>query len=134
MPLLKEFTSNKKIKIFNHVSQNKLNEFYNISDVFIISSIEDGFAMVIPQALACALPVICSENSGGSELIKNGVNGYVLPIRDIYELKKKMNLLYENKKHYIFLKETLVKGRNNLSWDRYGDLIVYNYSSLLKAD
>ena len=134
LPLLKEFTSNKKIKIFSHVSQNKLIEFYNISDVFIISSIEDGFAMVIPQALACGLPVICSENSGGSELIKNGVNGYVVPVRDIYELKKKMNLLYEDKKHYIFLKEKLGKRTKNLSWDRYGGLIIDNYSSLLKAD
>lgn len=134
LPLLKEFTSNKKIKILNHVSQNKLIEFYNISDVFIISSIEDGFAMVIPQALACGLPVICSDNSGGSELIKNGVNGYVVSIRDIYELKKKMNLLYEDKKHYIFLKETLSKLIKNLSWDRYGGLIVDTYSSLLKAD
>jgi len=133
-PLLKEFTSNKKIKILNHVSQNKLIEFYNISDVFIISSIEDGFAMVIPQALACGLPVICSENSGGSELIKNGFNGYVVPIRNIYELKKKMNLLYEDKKHYIFLKEKVLKHGKDLSWDRYGDLIIDRYSSLLKAD
>ena len=134
LPLLKEFTSNKKIKIFNHISQIKLVEFYNISDVFVISSIEDGFAMVIPQALACGLPVLCSENSGGSELIKNGINGYVLSIRDIDELKKKMNLLYEDKKHYIFLKESLTKQAKQLSWDRYGDSIVDRYSSLLKAD
>jgi len=134
LPLLKEFTSNKKIKLFNHVSQNKLVEFYNISDVFVISSIEDGFAMVIPQALACGIPVICSENSGGSELIKNGINGYVVPIRNIEELKNKMNFLYEDKKHYIVLKEVISKERKDLSWDRYGQLIIDKYGSLLKAD
>jgi glycosyltransferase involved in cell wall biosynthesis len=134
LPILQEFTSNKKIKIFNHISQIKLVEFYNISDVFVISSVEDGFAMVIPQALACGLPVICSENSGGSELIANGINGYVVPIRNIDELKKKMNFLYEDKKHYIFLKEKIAKEIKELSWDRYGDLIVDQYSNLLKAD
>ena len=134
LPLLKEFTSNKKIKLFNHVSQNKLVEFYNISDVFVIASIEDGFAMVIPQALACGIPVICSENSGGSELIKNGINGYVVPIRNIEELKNKMNFLYEDKKHYIVLKEVIVKERKDLSWNRYGQLIIDKYGSLLKAD
>jgi glycosyltransferase involved in cell wall biosynthesis len=133
LPILKEFTSNKKIKVFNHISQNKLIEFYNISDVFVISSIEDGFAMVIPQALACGLPVICSENSGGSELIQNGINGYVVPIRNIDELKKKMNFLYEDKKHYIFLKERIAKQREGLSWDHYGELIIDRYGSLLKA-
>jgi hypothetical protein len=45
-----------------------------------------------------------------------------------------MNLLYEDKKHYIFLKETLGKRTKDLSWDCYGGLIVDNYSSLLKAD
>ena len=90
--------------------------------------------MVIPQALACGLPVICSENSGGSELIANGINGYVVPIRNIDELKKKMNFLYEDKKHYIFLKEKIAKEIKELSWDRYGDLIVDQYSNLLKAD
>jgi glycosyltransferase involved in cell wall biosynthesis len=133
LPILKEFTSNKKIKVFNHISQNKLVEFYNISDVFVISSIEDGFAMVILQALACGLPVICSENSGGSELIQNGINGYVVPIRNIDELKKKMNFLYEDKKHYIFLKERIAKQREGLSWDHYGELIIDRYGSLLKA-
>jgi glycosyltransferase involved in cell wall biosynthesis len=132
LPLLKEFTSNKKIKILNHIGQNKLVEFYNISNVFVISSIEDGFAMVIPQALACCLPVICTENSGGSELIENGINGYVLPIRQLDKLKEKMLFLYEDNEHYFFLKSKLYLKRRSLSWDRYADSIINKYSKLLK--
>ena len=134
LPLLSEFNSNKKIKIINHVEQNKLVEFYNISDVFVISSIEDGFAMVIPQALACGIPVICTENSGGSELIYSGKNGFVVPIRDINKLKEKMILLYEDKKLYDHLKNDIEKKRNNLSWNDYGDKMEIKYRNLLKTN
>lgn len=133
LPLLSEFNSNKKIKIINHVEQNKLVEFYNISDVFVISSIEDGFAMVIPQALACGIPVICTENSGGSELIDSGKNGFVVPIRDINKLQEKMILLYEDKKLYDHLKNNIEKKRNNLSWNDYGHKMEIKYRNLLKT-
>jgi len=133
LPLLSEFNSNKKIKIINHVEQNKLVEFYNISDVFVISSIEDGFAMVIPQALACGIPVICTENSGGSELINSGKNGFVVPIRDINKLQEKMILLYEDKKLYDHLKNNIEKKRNNLSWNDYGHKMEIKYRNLLKT-
>ena len=57
--------------------------------MFILNSIEDGFGMVIPQAMACGLPVICTENTGGSEMIDENVNGHILPIKDISKLKAK---------------------------------------------
>ena len=44
-----------------------------------------------------------------------------------------MNFLYEDKKHYISLKESIVKKREDLSWDHYGELIIDRYGSLLKA-
>jgi len=132
--ILEEFKSNKNIKFIQHIEQNKLVNYYNISDVFVISSVEDGFAMVILQSLACGIPVICTENSGGSELILNGVNGYIVPIRDLNALKNKMTLLYENKKIYNILKTSILKQRKDLSWDNYGDKLVGKYNELLKTD
>lgn len=131
-PLINKYKKNKKIKFIGHVDQNFLVRFYNKSDVFVISSIEDGFAMVILQALACGLPVICSENSGGSDLIKNGKNGYVVPIRNIKYLKLKMHQLYQNKKKLIKMKKFINLNRNLYSWDTYGDNIERSYKNILK--
>ena len=55
---------------------------YQTSDVFVLPSIEDGFAFVVAEALACGLPVITTPNTGSSDLIRNGVNGTVVPVRD----------------------------------------------------
>jgi starch synthase len=55
---------------------------YQTSDLLLFPSIEDGFAFVVAEALACGLPVITTPNTGASDLIQPGVNGEVVPIRD----------------------------------------------------
>lgn len=55
---------------------------YQTSDLLLFPSIEDGFAFVVAEALACGLPVITTPNTGASDLIQSGVNGEVVPIRN----------------------------------------------------
>jgi glycosyltransferase involved in cell wall biosynthesis len=52
------------------------------ADIFILPSLEDGFARTVAEALACGLPVITTPNTGASDLIQPGVNGEIVPIRD----------------------------------------------------
>jgi glycosyltransferase involved in cell wall biosynthesis len=56
--------------------------FYEQCDLFCLPSIDDGFGMVVLEALACGLPVVTTANVGASEFIHEGGNGYVVPIRD----------------------------------------------------
>jgi glycosyltransferase involved in cell wall biosynthesis len=52
------------------------------ADVFVLPSLEDGFAVTVAEALACGLPVITTPNTGASDLIAPGRNGEIVPIRD----------------------------------------------------
>jgi glycosyltransferase involved in cell wall biosynthesis len=52
------------------------------ADLFILPSLEDGFARTVTEALACGLPVITTSHTGASDCIQPGVNGEVVPIRD----------------------------------------------------
>ena len=61
---------------------------YQTSDIFLFPSVEDGFALVVAEALACGLPVITTCNTGASDLIRSGVNGEVVPIRDAARLAR----------------------------------------------
>jgi len=60
----------------------QLAERLRSADIFVLPSVEDGFALVVGEALACGLPVITTPNTGASDLITEGVNGNVIPIRD----------------------------------------------------
>jgi glycosyltransferase involved in cell wall biosynthesis len=52
------------------------------ADVFILPSLEDGFARTVAEALACGLPVIVTPNTGASDLVEEGSTGSIVPICD----------------------------------------------------
>lgn len=50
------------------VPQPELVRFYTTADVFVLASRQDGFGVVLSQALATGLPVICTDRTGGADL------------------------------------------------------------------
>jgi hypothetical protein len=64
------------------VAGSELPRMYRAADVFCLLSVEEGLALVIAQAMAMGLPAIVTANTGGSELIEDGVHGFVVPARD----------------------------------------------------
>ena len=65
-----------------HVPESRLRDSYAWADVFMFASIHDGFAVVLAQAAASALPFISTANTGAADLIEAGAKGWVVPIRD----------------------------------------------------
>ncbi len=130
---LSKFKKNKNIIFKKSMKQGELKNFYNISDVFVLNSIEDGFGMVIPQAMACGLPVITTKNTGGSEIIDNDKDGFVIPIRSKKILKEKITFLYNNPskclKMGMIAKDKIT---SKYSWDSYGKRQIDLYLALLK--
>jgi glycosyltransferase involved in cell wall biosynthesis len=62
--------------------QHELPASYAWGDLFVFPTIEDGYAVVLAQAAAAALPILTSPNCCGPDLIREGQSGWVLPIRD----------------------------------------------------
>jgi UDP-glucose:(heptosyl)LPS alpha-1,3-glucosyltransferase len=55
---------------------------YAAADVFLLPTLYDPFANVTLEALAAGLPVITSAQNGGSEILTDQVNGFILPRAD----------------------------------------------------
>lgn len=83
--------------IIFHGYYKDINDFYKQCDVFCISSIDDGFGMVVPEAMANSLPCIVTENVGASSLIKNNANGFVVPIQADKEIEIAIEYYYNNR-------------------------------------
>lgn len=131
--LIKKFRSNKDIIFKNSVKQSELSEYYLTSNLFVTCSIEEGLSMVQLQAMSCGLPLICTANSGGEEIIKNDVDGYVIPIRDLDALKKKILFLYNNQSICNKMgKLAQLKVQRDFSWESYGKNVIATYKNLLR--
>lgn len=105
-----------------NVFNKKLPELYSSSDVFLISSLEEGLAMVQGEALACGCPVIATENTGAADLFSDGVEGFIVPIRSPEAILEKLQLLADD----ILLRKkmseaALIRVQQLGGWDTYGN-------------
>lgn len=64
-----------------HVPEDRLSEAYAWADVLMCPSIQDGFGVVLAQALGAGVPILASENTGGPDLLEMGGRGWIVPIR-----------------------------------------------------
>ena len=79
--------------------------------------------MVQGQAMACGLPIITSENTGGSDLIVEGEHGFTVPIRDVEELKSKMQYMYDHQEQAQIMGDQAKNRMHELfTWNNYGTL------------
>lgn len=66
----------KSVRFAGRVEYNMIPQYYAIADVFILPTIEDNWSLVVPEAMACGLPVATSIYNGCyPELVHKDVNG-----------------------------------------------------------
>ena len=69
---------------------------YLKATVFCLPTVEDGFGLVLGEALSFGIPLITTENSGGLDIIENNGEGYIVPIRDSSAIARKFQELADN--------------------------------------
>jgi glycosyltransferase involved in cell wall biosynthesis len=118
--------SNNTIK-FENFSPN-LNDYYKKSDIFIFPSIEEGSALVNYEAMASGLPIITTFNSGS--VARDGKDGFIIPIRDVNSLKKKIKYFYNNPQEIKKMGKSARKQVENYTWKNYGENLSEIYKKL----
>lgn len=74
------------IRWFGALPQQEVFRLYRAMDVFVMPSLYEGFGLAAAEAMAAGLPVIGTRVDGLSEIIEDGVTGYILPVGDSQEL------------------------------------------------
>ena len=123
--------------LINNVGTRPFSELYKIysqASVFVLPTIEDGFGNVIVEAMACGVPVIATTNCGAADIITDGVDGFIIPIRDIRALRDKIIFLYENPEiREQMAVAALIKAKTILSIDSHGDRALNEFNQCILA-
>jgi glycosyltransferase involved in cell wall biosynthesis len=110
------------VEFVGHISQEQLPAVMSSSHVMVLASIEEGLALVQAQALACGCPLICSTNSGGEDLITDGVEGFVVPIRSPEAIAARLQRLADDTALRQRMSEAaLACVRHIGGWHEYGE-------------
>src|SRR5699024_8954483 len=69
-----------------------ISELLAKSDIYVMSSAWEGLSISLIEALASGIPIVATDAGSNNEIIENGVNGVIVPIKDSEALA---NSLYE---------------------------------------
>lgn len=128
---LKEIEANPKIISVGF--QKDVRPYFAISDCLVFPSYREGFPNVVMQAGAMGLPSIVSNINGCNEIIIEGENGTIIPVKDSEAIRSAMLKMIEDKEFYFKLKEnsrSMIRSRYEQSvvWDA----LLQEYETLLK--
>ncbi len=110
---LKDKIKGDNVKYLGTKTQEELVELYNKATIFVLNSYpsinsrwEEWFGISLIEAMSCGLPAVSTDCVGPKEIIKDGINGFLISQKDNDSLRNKIVELIENEK----LRETF---RNN---------------------
>ncbi len=92
------------------------------SQVLVLPSVEDGFGLVMAEAMASGCPVIASDQTGAADLFTDGVEGYIVPVRDAAAITERLERLADDS----LLQRTMAAAavarvRSMGGWTEYGE-------------
>ena len=113
--------------------QSDVRPYFAVSDCLVFPSYREGFPNVVMQAGAMELPSIVTDINGCNEIIVEGENGTIIPVKNIEAIKTAMQKMMNNKEFYLKLKENA----RPMIQSRYEQSVVWNalleeYQMLIK--
>lgn len=108
-----------RVRMTGSVPHSTLNEYYSSANVFVFPSLVEGFGLVLLEAMACGIPIITTPNTAGSDIITDGVEGFIIPIRDIEALKTKLEWCYSHPHELAEMGMAARRRAEQLTWESY---------------
>jgi glycosyltransferase involved in cell wall biosynthesis len=122
------------VEMLGSLPQAELAALMSRSHALVLPSIEEGLALVQAQAMACGCPVICSTNTGGEDLFGDGVEGFIVPIRDPSALADRMQRLADDPDLQQRMRAAALRRVRFIGgWKAYGDRWELLLESLCKS-
>jgi alpha-maltose-1-phosphate synthase len=96
-----------------------LNKYYSSASIFVFPSLIEGFAMVLLEAMACGIPIITTPNTAGPDIITDGVEGFIIPIRDVAAIEEKLEWGYSHPQELAQMGRAARRRAEELTWSLY---------------
>ncbi|MBL8701540.1 MAG: glycosyltransferase family 4 protein [Alphaproteobacteria bacterium] len=120
--------------LFRYVSAVPFHEVHALfqdADVFVYPSLHEGSAFVTYEALASGLPVVTTPNAGS--VVRDGVEGYVVPIRDVEALCARLEALHRDPELRARMSEAARARALDFTWAAYRRRIAAQLDAWLAA-
>lgn len=88
-------------------------------DVLVFPSLFEGFGLVLLEALSRGLPVLATEHTGAPDILCDGVDGFIIPLRSASAIAERLQLLADDRARLAAMKEAALATAARLTWEGY---------------
>lgn len=103
-------------------------------DILLLPSLFEGYALVISEALSRGLPVITTLNSGAVGIVRDGIEGFIVPIRDPVTIADRLQILVDDRSRLDQMSHNCLQRAQELSWSTYEESISSLVRNNIKLD
>lgn len=114
---IKNYTSN--VRVLGLKRSDEMPDVYKTADVFILSSLWEGSALSMMEAMASGMPVIASSHSCAPDMVDDGVDGFVYNPYSIQELKEHIIWYVNNREKIIPMGKAARRKTEQYTWEQY---------------
>lgn len=119
-----------RVELVGYRPRPEMRRHYEWGDLFVFPSICEGSATVNYEALAAGLPVITTPNAGS--VVRDGVEGFIAPIRDAATLAARIELLAANPGLLAHMAQKARERAAEFSWERYSERLAGTLEEIMQ--
>ena len=112
----------KHLNFLGRVPRSEIQQEYANADIFVLPSLSEGSAEVTYEALAAGLPVITTEATGS--VVRDGIDGFIIPERDPDKLADCVKELVENRELRHQMSASAKAYASEYTWDKYSERLL----------
>jgi glycosyltransferase involved in cell wall biosynthesis len=102
----KELGVEHRLHMVGQVSEEKKFQYLSNADVFVLSSVHEGFGIMLQEAMQINLPIVTTNHEEQVDLVKDGENGFLVEVGKPGQIEEKIKTIFGKK---LFPKEEVRK-------------------------
>lgn len=131
---IKEYDLKNNFKLIGEVANNQIKKYIQASSVVVIPSYYEGLPLVLLETIASGKPVIGTSINGIKDIINDGKDGLLVPIKNPQLIAKAIIRLIENKALRIYLGENARKSSIKFDRNKMINNVLTQYKILLSKN
>jgi teichuronic acid biosynthesis glycosyltransferase TuaC len=117
------------VRFLGALPAEQLHDPLSAADLFVLATANEGWANVFLEAMACGLPVVCTDVGGNREVVANEILGSIVPFGNADALL----LALDNALHRQWDRHAIINHAADNSWDKRVDILLAEFKKLVES-
>lgn len=126
--LVKKSKIEKNVDFVGRIPHEKTPAYYQEANLFVLPSINEGMSNAILEALASGLPILATDTGGSKELVRDGINGFIIRMKDAADIAEKIKKIIANAELRASMSQASRQLAETMSWSK----VAHQYFTLYK--